>query len=61
MQITVIVLHYITFKDTEKCVDSVINHLNKSKVQIIIVDNGSPNDSYSQIEKNIACYLMSFC
>ena len=51
-----VVLHYQVYKDTIECVDSVINNSINSK--IVIVDNGSPNQSgyflkdyYSGVER----------
>lgn len=44
-----VVLHYITTDDTKKCVASLQEHAPNSP--IIIVDNGSPNNSGAQLKK----------
>ena len=44
-----IILHYMVDKETEKCVDSILK-LNGDK-KIIIVDNCSPNNSYSLLKE----------
>ncbi|MGM0218363.1 glycosyltransferase [Enterococcus sp. AZ126] len=48
--IAVVVLHYITIADTIECVHSICE-LNQGMInlQIIIVDNGSPNDSGNRL------------
>lgn len=38
-----VVLHYETLDDTKKCVDSLLKYLEHPGVQIVLVDNGSPN------------------
>lgn len=40
-----VVLHYMTFEDTTECVDSILTNIQYNNYQIIIVDNGSPNNS----------------
>lgn len=51
-----LILHYITTTDTEKCVNSILEKYKKDNVKIVIVDNGSPNDSgkyiYDKYKKN---------
>lgn len=44
--IAIVVLHYITIQDTIECIQS-ISKLNQDdmNIQIIVVDNGSPDDS----------------
>lgn len=51
MKFAVIILHYMVYKDTVECVES-IRCLEKDNVSIIIVDNCSPNDSFKILEEN---------
>jgi GT2 family glycosyltransferase len=45
MVIAFIVLHYQTIEETKNCVKSIQERIKESNYKIIIVDNGSPNDS----------------
>ena len=54
MIITYVVLHYLTANDTIECVRSLLNNVipySEDENYIIIVDNGSPNDSYRALEE----------
>lgn len=51
MKFTFVILHYLTFKDTVECINSIINNLDYKNFNIIVVDNGSPNDSGEQIKR----------
>ena len=54
MIISYVVLHYLTAADTIECVDSLLNNVipnSEDENHIIIVDNGSPNDSYRALEE----------
>jgi len=42
---TFVVLHYITIEDTTECVDSILTNIKYDNYNIIIIDNGSPNDT----------------
>lgn len=42
---TFVVLHFMTFDDTVECVDSILNNIKYENYSIVIVDNGSPNQS----------------
>lgn len=58
-QFVFVILHYLTITDTEKCVNSILKlHGYQNNIQIIIVDNNSPNgtgqtlkDKYSKNKK----------
>lgn len=50
MKISFVILHYLTINDTIECVNS-IEHINYHDIEIIIVDNGSPNETGSQIDE----------
>ena len=45
MQVTFVILHYLTAEDTIECVESILGNINDGNYSIIIVDNASPNDS----------------
>lgn len=51
MRISFVVLHYITINDTIECVNSILTNISYENLDIVIVDNGSPNNSGSEIEK----------
>ena len=53
IKVCFIILHYRTYKETKKCVQS-IKELDPSgmKVSILIVDNGSPNDSGERLQQD---------
>lgn len=58
MKIVYVILHYLSTQDTIECVESILNNI-KSKVHeswIIVVDNGSPNNSYTDLEKVFQLY-----
>ncbi len=49
-----VILHYMVDKDTIECVNSIFNNINvkdNDEIYTIIVDNGSPNDSYEKLTK----------
>jgi len=45
-----VILHYMTVDETEKCVASIFKNVSNPK-KIIIVDNGSKNSSFSQLQQ----------
>jgi len=48
----VIILHYNTFEDTQKCLDSFFEISTKNVIiKIVVVDNGSTNFSYEKLKK----------
>ena len=49
-KIIFLILHYYTIEDTIKCIES-IEKLNYKNKEIVVVDNGSPNDSGIELEK----------
>lgn len=42
---TFVILHYITTPDTVECVESILQNIGYADFNIIVIDNGSPNDS----------------
>lgn len=52
----IVILNYNNYTDTINCIDSILCH-NTSSVYIIIVDNGSTNESCNVLEK----YILTIC
>jgi len=46
-----VILHYMDFKITEGCVDSILKNIKYENMHIVVVDNGSPNDSGSKLQE----------
>lgn len=44
-RVTFVILHYLKHNDTMACVNSLLNHMTSEPYSIVVVDNGSPNDS----------------
>lgn len=53
MKFSIVILHYQTAIDTEECVNSIRKYpeFNQGNIEIIIVDNGSPNGSGIKLKK----------
>lgn len=49
-KIAVVILNYMNYKETINCTDSVLKQKN-IEFEIVIVDNGSPNESYKELGK----------
>ncbi|CAM5390716.1 hypothetical protein SAFG77S_07348 [Streptomyces afghaniensis] len=45
MKFTFVILHYLVEKDTIDCVQSILQNIDYNDIDIVIVDNCSPNDS----------------
>jgi GT2 family glycosyltransferase len=60
MKYTFIILNYETYWETKACVESIFHSIGILKLgeeyAIVIVDNGSSNDSYVQLQKLYSCY-----
>ena len=52
--IVFVVLHYETLDDTKKCIDSLVPYLRDPRVQVVAVDNGSPNGKLETIAPQYA-------
>lgn len=50
-----VILHYLTVEETEKCVHSILKNVSCPK-KIIIVDNGSSNDSFQLLKSKYDSY-----
>ena len=49
---TFVILHYLNFDDTLRCVNSILDNVNYPDYNIVVVDNGSPNDSGKKLESH---------
>lgn len=49
MNISFVILHYLTYEDTINCVESIFNNLTYPDISIVIVDNGSPNGTGQKV------------
>ncbi len=47
-----LILHYITIKDTQKCIESIVNNFNNYNYDIVVVDNYSNNGSFEQLKND---------
>ena len=47
--IVFLILHFIALEDTEECVESIMKNIDFSNYKIVIVDNGSPNNSFVKL------------
>lgn len=51
VDLAIVILHYNTIQNTIECVESIRNQLKNQDYHIVIVDNASPNDSFSELIK----------
>ena len=51
MKFTFVILHYLTYEDTKECIDSIISNVDYKEYDIVVVDNGSPNNSGAMLEQ----------
>lgn len=54
--ITFVILHYNSIEDTKKCIESILNSTKVEMVEIVVVDNKSPNHSGDELKKKYATY-----
>lgn len=50
--IVFLILHYIATKDTIECVESIRNTIKCHDYKVVVVDNGSPNNSFKELEQH---------
>ncbi|MED1471925.1 glycosyltransferase family 2 protein [Bacillus salipaludis] len=50
MRISFVILHYLTEQDTIECIESILNNVSYKEYSIVVVDNGSPNDSGERLK-----------
>lgn len=55
-KICFVILHYLDFQTTEKCIDSILFNIKYNNIQVVVVDNGSPNESGKKIQKKYQRY-----
>ena len=52
-KVAIVILNYLTYRDTLNMISEIRNNLNYDNYEIIVVDNCSPNESYKVLkEKN---------
>lgn len=51
MKFAFVILHYNTVKDTIECIESILTNLANHEFNIVVVENGSSNNSGVEIEK----------
>ena len=52
MTISYVVLHYMTTQDTVECIEAILHNIKSNdlyETRIVVVDNGSPNNSYDEL------------
>lgn len=56
MKVTFVILHYLAVEDTIECARSIIDNIKSTEheVDIVIVDNASPNHSYEVLENKFS-------
>ena len=54
MKFAFVILHYNVLEETEKCIESIKTRCDADDYAIIVVDNKSPNDSGSILNKKYA-------
>jgi GT2 family glycosyltransferase len=56
MMVAFVILHYLTTEDTVSCIRSILESQRHSSIQhqLIVVDNGSPNQSYTVLESELS-------
>ena len=65
MKVGYVVLHYLSIKDTIKCVDSIKKAHGEEQFYIAVIDNASPNGTgetlakYYEEEENVSVVLNS--
>ena len=50
MKISFVILHYLTINDTIECIESILNNIVYESLDIVIVDNGSTNNTGTELE-----------
>lgn len=49
MDLSIIIVNYKKFMLTEQCINSVLENVKNLRYEIIVIDNNSPNESYSYL------------
>lgn len=58
--ISFVILHYNNLKDTEECIESLEKYLSDPEVSIVVVDNGSPQEKATVLEKKFTSQQIHF-
>lgn len=53
VDVSIIIVNYNTYKMTSECIDSIISHTSDINFEIIVVDNGSSDQSKECFEKDL--------
>lgn len=53
-ELSIIIVNYKNYELTIKCINSVIENLNRLDYEIIVIDNNSPNDSFEQLQNKFS-------
>lgn len=59
VKVSYVILHYLAIDDTVECIESIRDHIlpyTEHEIAIIVVDNGSPNDSYTALQQKYNGY-----
>ncbi|WP_099361274.1 glycosyltransferase family 2 protein [Fredinandcohnia onubensis] len=51
MNFSFVILHYQVHQDTIECIESILSNITYDNYNIVVVDNGSTNDSANQIDQ----------
>ena len=51
MRFSFVILHYLTYQDTDECIESIMQNVDYEDYNIVVVDNGSPNNSMELLQK----------
>lgn len=55
-KVAIVILNYLNYRDTEDCVDSLLNKQYSQVSSVVIVDNGSDNGSYNYLHNKYKAY-----
>lgn len=58
--ISFVILHYNNLRDTKECIQSLEKYLNDKNVNIVVVDNGSPQEKANVLEKEFSSSQIHF-
>lgn len=48
-KVSFVILHYMSYKDTVECIESILNNIDYTNYNIIVIDNNSSNDSGNKL------------
>ena len=54
MRVIFSILHYMTYDDTHECIQSLLLNIKYDNYEIVVVDNGSKNQSYAKLKENFS-------